>query len=150
MNDKELTLKNLKLLRDAWEKLDFDPTMHCFGGISDRGIDSLKLGKVNECGTNCCALGYAPSVEGLEITDSDFDYSEYWEECTFDYDKYSSRIFPALESSLNRSNNLWTYLFGGLWSDNRKHFLNRIDEVIANDLKFTSVMLEELEEAGYE
>ena len=67
MTDKQLTLHNLKLLRDYWAKLSFNPRMDFFGRIMDEVIGSLTIGGINPCGTDCCALGKAPEVAGLEI-----------------------------------------------------------------------------------
>lgn len=125
MNDKQITIHNLKILRDAWAKQDFDPDMRDFGGIDNDHKIVIEVGKTNDCGTDCCALGFAPSVKGLEVESSDFTHAH------FDYDSYSDRLFPLLENQCFT----WGFLFGGFHPDSREAFLERINYAIDNDLE---------------
>ena len=115
MSAKEITIKNLKLLKKAWEENNFEPVMEYYGGISGRNKPDLKLEQVNECGTCCCILGYAPNVEGLEITEDDFDSDD-----NFSYILYSDRIFPELRDV----NNAWSSLFCQSYPNSKKLFFS--------------------------
>lgn len=139
---KRITIENLRLLKGAWEKNDFDPKMFYYGGIDDVYSSDLIVGEINQCGTDCCALGYAPNVAGLEIQESDFVTGQ------FNYDDYSERIFPALSNEFDNSE-AWTYLFGHLWPNSRVDFLRRINYLIDMDLEITPEMQDELIANGF-
>lgn len=131
MTKKELTIKNLKLLIKAWEGAGFHPKMREFGGIEGKNQSHLKIGLVNECGTSCCALGFAPSVKGLEIQAEDFCLL-FDHEPKLDFLLYSSRIFPYL------TKRAWIFLFDSDWTNNRLLFIKRAEALINSDFKVSN------------
>lgn len=149
MTDYQVTEKNLTILRDYIEvKEDFVPNMADYGGIDGRKKKFLKLNEVNECGTSCCALGIAPSINGLEIASEDFavviNISEIGMEECFNYAKYSKRIFPLLHlfSIGNRGtgskyfvNKAWMYIFDNRNPNDRDLLLERMNYVLENNLE---------------
>lgn len=136
MDKKEVTIHNLKLLIAHWQQLNFDPVMMYFGGISSVPRIALNIGRFNNCGSNCCPIGIAPEVKGLEIQDADFRNG------LFCYFRYSARIFPALYT---KDLDNWDYLFSDVWPDDRDAFIKRAKALIDADLKFTKEMREEIE-----
>ena len=126
LSDFDLTMRNLILLRDAWIKNDFEPKMVEFGGINAICMDKAKIKEINICGTNCCILGYAPNVKGLEIEESDFTLDGF----TFNYWTYSNRIFPALGVGFK-----WDFVFSKEWDDNKYQAIKRMTYLIDNKLE---------------
>ena len=122
-SDLEITINNLKLLRAAWENNEFEPNMADYGGIVDEWIVELDVGLTNECGTDCCIIGYAPSVIGLEIKEEDFLFDE------FSYDRYSNRLFPYLEKVYAD----WLFLFGSSHPNSKEAFFKRLDIFLNNN-----------------
>ena len=129
MTKKEITIENLKLLRDAWKQKSFEPVMWEYGGIQSHSLVNLKVEQVNDCGTSCCGLGLAPSVKGLEIVASDFRYNDY-DDIAFSYNKYSERIFPEIEVNYQK----WNFIFSEYWANDRIQLIKRMTHMIENDL----------------
>ena len=102
----------------------------------DEGIGSLTIGGINPCGTDCCALGKAPEVAGLEIQSDDFRNG------LFDYVLYSGRIFPYLEGAGDLEL-YWCFLFGSHNPNDRSKLIKRFDYF----LKHEGEKLEEFEYA---
>lgn len=127
--NKRITIKNLLLLKEAWKNNSFEPSMAKFGGIADRHESKAAIDSVNECGTNCCILGYAPNVKGLEIAKSDFSSIGF-----FKYYTYSLRNFPYIGQNYENHNNAWDFLFSEEWKDSKEMFFERLDYLIKNNL----------------
>lgn len=139
MDELKTSKENLLKLIKAWQESEAVPIMDKFGNIDQYPIYLVKLGEVNECNSSCCALGYAPSIEGLEVKEEDFGFDEDEDEYLFCYEKYSARILPALEVRQYR----WDYLFGSNWPNDRNAFIKRAKLMIDLDFEPTEEMREE-------
>lgn len=162
------TLKNLKLLQQAWEEycgevlLDMD----FYGGLED--VDNINEVLLEDgtapcgtegCGTSCCALGLGPRIFPVDLTKHLYNIEGY--EDKFNYDAFGYTYFPALykeeikeELKLNprnvdyskHINNAWLYIFSSMWDNDLEQLFNRFDELVANNLDITSYMKQQMED----
>ena len=114
MNNLEITIKNLTILRDgiksAIERSTLRLDMDVFRGrevdgydaLSATNIDSIEEANKPECGTTGCILGFSPSVPGLAATEVDTIHGFMHYPC------YSDRLFPCMLMGCDE----WEFLFG--------------------------------------
>ena len=137
MNNLEITIKNLTILRDgikaAIDRSSLVLDMNAYRiGIFREDENSLgiiqidNLGEVNspECGTSCCVLGFSPSIPGLAAIEDDFHGGI--DSKTMSYDRYSVRLFPCLDVE----GQTWEYLFGTINDDGVDDFVRRASKMI--------------------
>ena len=136
MNELELTIKNLTIVKNGIKKvfeekeLDFDMAAYrqeeydADGDVYSEEILIDCLEEVNNptCGSCCCALGGIPSITGLEAI-KELDFSFF----TMSYANYSSRVFPSIPVDGAK----WEYLFGMSNSNCLDGFVERVKIVIS-------------------
>ena len=142
MNNLEITITNLTLLRDGIKaaidrsSLVLDMKTYRRGIFREDenplGIIQIdNLGGVNspECGSSCCVLGFSPSIPGLEAIEDDCSASGLEAGdggSIMSYDRYSVRMFPYLDVD----GQTWEYLFGAINDDDVDDFVRRADTIL--------------------
>ena len=130
MNNLELTIQNLTLLRDgikaAIERSSLKLEMREFRARRHKKynivLEPVSLNEVNgpECGTSCCILGFCPSIPGLAAIKDDL----YIDGMNYLY--YSERIFPYFVVQ----DDDWEFLFGPYNNNSIESFICRADKII--------------------
>ena len=121
MSDLELTLKNLKILKNGVRKALRSHYLD-MRDFYDGNIYSVAESREMECGSTCCIIGACPTIPGLEAVQDDFNTGEY--NTSLNYYDYHNRIFPFLTTDE------WEYLFGENNSNNLNHFIGRLNKFI--------------------
>ena len=126
MNDLEVTIQNITILRDGIKATIKASTLKLnmkeFRAGRRIVLDPISLNEVNTpmCGTSCCILGFSPSVPGLEAIKDDLYIDG------MDYLHYSERLFPYF--AVQGDN--WEFLFGPHNNNRIGSFICRADEII--------------------
>ena len=131
---KKLTIKNLKLLRDHIRDKVTDEQFDMHKYRTDENRNIILFRSKDDCGTIGCALGWAPFVKGLEPIEEDFYNGN------LDFNIYSERIFPAIETDDydDKYYIAWAFIFNAEWKDydnTREGFVKRVNYLIKKGLK---------------
>ena len=130
MNNLEVTIQNLTILRDSIQatikrsKLKLD--MREFRARRNKKynivLEAISLNEVNRptCGTSCCVLGFCPSIPGLEAIKCDVGHNG------MNYLNYSERIFPYFYIQDDN----WEFLFGPHNNNSVESFICRATKTI--------------------
>lgn len=140
-------LKNIRELRDKLAKnadtiqLDMQ-FFHAKTNVINKVINTIATEEDFECGSTCCAVGYAAHW-GIGLSDENIDKYKDKNTGVFRYYDYSCDLFCSNEDKFeDHEFSLFEYLFAGIHNNNVYGLIERIDAVLNNDAKLAISALE--------